>query len=172
VRPGRRVNYLIKSPAVPGSDVLPLHLCMARGGVFAASWTARLAVVLAAAAVAAGLVGVTSFANTGGAAGEPAAAGFRLADGSIGCRVADGELACRSAGADAAAVLGADGASRVDDVAVAWDDSTPVLLAAESWWEGPFRCRDTGTRDTGAAVTCTAGDGAITVSTTGFGGVR
>ncbi|HSL65669.1 MAG TPA: hypothetical protein VK874_13520 [Gaiellaceae bacterium] len=152
--------------------VPPLHLCMSRGGVFAAPWTARLAVVSAASAVAAGLAGVTSFANTGGAAGEPAAAGFRLADGSVACRVAAGELACRSADADAAAVLESDGASRVDDVAVEWDDSTPVLLAAESWWAGPFGCRDTGTRDTGAAVTCTAGDGAITVSATALGGVR
>ena len=50
--------------------VPPLHLCMSRGGVFAAPWTARLAVVSAAPAVAAGLAGVTSFANTGGAAGE------------------------------------------------------------------------------------------------------
>lgn len=140
---------------------------MVRGGVFAAPWTARLAVVLAAGAVAAGLAGVTGFAYTGGAAGEPAAAAFRLADGSVACRVADGELACRSAGADAAAVLEADGASRIEAVAVPVDASTPVLLAAESWWDGPFRCRETD-----AAVTCTAGDGAITVSATGFGGVR
>jgi hypothetical protein len=102
------------------------------------------------------------------AGGAPAPAAFRLADGSAGCRLLDpGTLACRAAGSDAAAVLAADGSSRPEDVDVGWDDGTPVLLAAESWWHGAFSCRVRA-----AVVTCAAADGAITVERGALGGVR
>src|SRR5215207_6529102 len=93
---------------------------------------------LAAVAVLAGLGAVTGTAGTGERGGAPAApAAFRLADGSAACTyLASGDLACRGARTDAAAVLEADGDSRLDDVDVGWDDETPVLLPAESWWHG------------------------------------
>ena len=116
--------------------------------------TAAAAALAAAAGVAAG--------------GSPALGAFRLEDGSVGCRLLDAEtLACRAAGRDAAAVLAANGASRAADAAVDWSDDTPVLLPAESWWQGAFSCRVAL-----GLVTCAAGDGAITVAPSGVGGVR
>ena len=128
----------------------------------------RWSATLAAVAAATGLAAVSGFAGTSGATGEPAPAAFRLEDGSAACRLVDAStLACRSSATDAAAVLAADGESHPADVEVAVDETTPVLLPAESWWNGAFSCR---VRD--AAVTCAAGDGAITVSADAAGGVR
>ena len=126
-------------------------------------WSAALCGV----AVATGLAAVSGVAGTR-AGGEPAPAVFRLDDGSAGCRLLDaGTLACRAAESDAAAVLAADGSSHPDDVDVGWDDDTPVLLPAESWWHGAFSCRVRA-----AVVTCAAADGAITVERGALGGVR
>ena len=128
----------------------------------------RWSATLAAVAVATGLAAVSGVAGTSDAGGDPAPAAFRLEDGSAGCRLVDAHtLACRAAGNDAAAVLAADGSSRAGDVGVPWDDGTPVLLEAESWWHGSFSCRVRA-----AAVTCAAGDGAITVARGALGGVR
>jgi hypothetical protein len=127
----------------------------------------RWMTALAAVATATGLAAVSGVAGTR-AGGEPAPAAFRLDDGSAGCRLLDaGTLACRAAGSDAAAVLAADGSSHPDDVDVGWDDDTPVLLPAESWWHGAFSCRVRA-----AVVTCAAADGAITVERGALGGVR
>jgi hypothetical protein len=126
-------------------------------------WSAALCGV----AVATGLAAVSGVAGTS-RSGEPAPAAFRLGDGSAGCRLVDGDtLACRASGRDAAAVLAADGSSKPGDVDVAWDDSTPVLLPAESWWQGVFSCRVRA-----AVVTCAAAGGAITVEHGALGGVR
>jgi hypothetical protein len=126
-------------------------------------WSAALCGV----AVATGLAAVSGVAGTS-AGGEPAPAAFRLEDGSAGCRLLDGDtLACRAAGSDAAALLAADGSSHPGEVDVAWDDDTPVLLPAESWWHGAFSCRVRA-----AVVTCAAADGAITVEHGALGGVR
>ena len=120
--------------------------------------------MVAATALAAVLAAVSGVA----AGGSPALGAFRLEDGSIGCRLVDAEtLACRAAGRDVAAVLAADGSSRAADVAVDRGEDTPVLLPAESWWQGAFSCRSAG-----VVVTCSAGDGAITISSGGVGGVR
>jgi len=120
--------------------------------------------VIAALAVATTLAAVSGVA----AGGSPALGAFRLEDGSAGCRLLDAKtLACRTAGRAAAAVLVADGSSRAADVAVDWDEDTPVLLPAESWWQGAFSCRARA-----GAVTCAAGDGAITVAGHALGGVR
>ena len=123
---------------------------------------------LAAVATATGLAAVSGIAGTRAGDGAPAPAAFRLEDGSAGCRLLDaGRLACRAAGSDRAAVLAADGSSRPGDVDVSWDDGTPVLLPAESWWHGTFSCRVRA-----AVVTCAAADGAITVERGALGGVR
>jgi hypothetical protein len=127
-------------------------------------WSATLVAV----AVATGLAAVSGVAGTSRSGGEPAPAAFRLEDGSAGCRLLDADtLVCRAAGSDAAAVLAADGSSHPGNVDVDWDDGTPVLLAAESWWHGPFSCRVRG-----SVVTCAAGDGAVTVESGALGGVR
>lgn len=98
---------------------------------------------------------------------EPVPSGFRLADGSAGCAYRDGVVACRSAGNETAAVLERDGDSRAEEVAVDWDETTPVLLPAESWWHAGFSCRVRGAR-----IACTAGDGAIWAGGGRVGGVR
>lgn len=127
----------------------------------------RWLAALCAVAVATGLAAVSGVAGTS-VGGEPAPAAFRLEDGSAGCRLLDADtVACRAAGNDAAAVLAADGSSHPGDVDVDWDDGTPVLLAAESWWDGPFSCRVRA-----VVVTCAAADGAITVERGALGGVR
>ena len=103
-------------------------------------------------------------AGTGDPGGVPAAAGFRLADGSAGCAYADGSIAC-SAGGESV-VLEADGSSHGGDAReVGWDASTPVLLPGESWWNGEFSCRAV---DTG--LTCSAGDGELHLGPAGAAG--
>ena len=68
---------------------------------------------------------------------------------------------------DAAAVLEPDGSSHEGDVSdVGWDESTPVLLPGESWWNGDVSCL-AGEDE----VTCSAADGVLHVSATGAGGV-
>jgi hypothetical protein len=127
----------------------------------------RWATALAAALAVTGLVAVSGVAATGGVDGVPAPAAFRLEDGTVGCVLLDASrLACRAADG-AAAALTDDGASSPTDADVSWDDSTPVLLPAESWWNGAFSCRVAG-----AGVACSAGDGAIEVGLGSAGGVR
>lgn len=128
----------------------------------------RLLAVVAVFAASTGLVAVSGFAGTDGAGGDPARASFRLEDGSAGCTlVAADRLVCRATGAETGAALDASGSSSPTAAAVDWDESTPVLLPAESWWDGPFRCR---VRD--GAISCSAGEGAISVTADGAGGVR
>ena len=128
----------------------------------------RWSATLAAGGVATGLAAVSGVAGTGTAGGDPAPGAFRLADGSVGCRLLDAEtLACRATGQRAAAVLDADGASREVEVDVDPDAGAPVLLPAESWWQGAFSCRVRAD-----VVTCAAGGGAITVAPGALGGVR
>jgi len=125
--------------------------------------------VAIAAALVFGLVAVAGVAGTSDPGGEPAAAAFRLSDGSAGCNFrSSGEIACRAEGEAAAAVLAPDGSSRasVDEV-VSWDDATPVLLASESWWNGTVRCSVVA--DT---IHCSAGDGGIAAGAGGVGGIR
>jgi hypothetical protein len=98
-------------------------------------------------------------------AGSPAAASFRLADGSVGCAFDGERIACRARGVESAIVLSADGSSEADDVAVDWDGRTPVLGAAESWWHGGFSCRVD--ED---AVVCDREAGSITVAPAFAGG--
>ena len=119
----------------------------------------RLFVVTACAAALVGTLAVAGTAGPGNA-GVPAAASFRLADGSAGCAFDDGVLACRSETMDAAAVLKANGSRSVQDVPVAWDRSTPVLRSSESWWHGEFTCRIDGD------LLCSTFDGA-TISVAG-----
>lgn len=88
-----------------------------------------------------GLIAMTGLAGTGAPGGDPAPAAFRLADGSAGCNFLESEeIACRAVGSPSALVLGRDGDVRSEDVAVSWNDETPVLQAAESWWHGDFSC--------------------------------
>jgi hypothetical protein len=103
-------------------------------------WRATATTVTAMATF--GLLAVTGVAGTGASAGDPAPATFRLADGSAGCSFLDsGEIACRAAESPSAVVLASDGNVRADDeVAVSWNEQTPVLQAAESWWHGDFSC--------------------------------
>jgi len=115
------------------------------------------------------LAAVAGIAGTGDGGGTPAAASFRLEDGSAGCVFrSSGEIACRAAGAAAAVVLAPDGSSYVDaDAVVGWDASTPVLLASESWWNGAVSCRVSARR-----IHCAAGDGSIAAGGGAVGGVR
>jgi hypothetical protein len=115
---------------------------------------------------AGGVLAVSGIAGTGHPGGTPAAAAFRLADGSAACNYAAGALTCRADGAPGALVLESDGSSHGGDATlVGWDDSTPVLLAGESWWNGEVSCR------AGAGeIACTAGNGVLHVSTGGAGG--
>lgn len=117
----------------------------------------KLAAALAAVSLF-GLAAVAAIAATVDPGGTPAAAAFRLEDGSAGCNYrASGEIACRAADAPAAIVLEPSGESRIDpDAVVAWDERTPVLLAAESWWNGAVSCRVAAAR-----IVCAAGDGSV-----------
>jgi hypothetical protein len=114
---------------------------MARTGSDRARYPWRAAATAVTATAAFGLLAVTGLAGTGASAGDPAPAAFRLADGSAGCNFLDsGEIACRATGSPSALVLSADGSVRDSDAAVSWDETTPVLQAAESWWHGDFSC--------------------------------
>jgi hypothetical protein len=118
----------------------------------------RFTIALATVAVFA-LPAVAGVAGTGDP-GSPAAAAFRLADGSAGCNFRDtGEIACRAAGDGEAAVLSPAGdPSTAPATSVGWDRETPVLLAAESWWHGEFRCRVAASQ-----IVCAAGESSIAV---------
>jgi len=123
-----------------------------------------LAIAVAVTGVAAVLTG---FAGAGGRAAEPAPASFRLEDGSAACALLEsGALACRARGGEAAVVLEPDGSSHPADVDVGWDESTPVLLAAESWWDGDVRCRMAA-----GALACSRAGGSIFVDAGGVGGI-
>jgi hypothetical protein len=124
--------------------------------------------VLAALLAAAGTVFVlTGFAGAGGPSDAPTPASFRLEDGSAACALlASGEVVCRARGGDSAVVLEPDGSSHPSDAELSWNASTPVLLAAESWWAGDVRCRLVA-----GALSCARGGGAIFVDTGGVGGV-
>lgn len=114
-----------------------------------------------------GLLAVTGLAGTGSAGGDPAPAAFRLADGSAGCNFLDsGEIACRAAESADAIVLARDGDVRLEDVAVSWNDETPVLQAAESWWHGGYSCDVV----EGRLACATASGGAIEVGPDGEAG--
>jgi hypothetical protein len=128
----------------------------------------HVAVALCAAGLS-GLVAVAGVASTTDPGGQPAAAAFRLADGSAGCNFrSSGEIACRAEGEAAAAVLEPDGGSRAStDEIVSWDDATPVLLASESWWNGDVSCSVAA-----GTIHCSAGDGAIAAGAGGVGGIR
>lgn len=124
--------------------------------------------VLAVAVAAAGTVFVlTGFAGAGSPSGAPTPASFRLEDGSAACAmIGSDEVVCRARGGDAAVVLEQDGSSHPSDAELSWDASTPVLLAAESWWAGDVRCRLVA-----GALSCARAGGAIFVVTGGVGGV-
>lgn len=114
---------------------------MARTGSNRAHFPWRAAATAVTAMAAFGLLAVTGLAGTGASAGDPAPAAFRLADGSAGCNFLDsGEIACRATGSPSTLVLSPDGSVRDDDVTVSWNDATPVLQSAESWWHGDFSC--------------------------------
>jgi hypothetical protein len=123
----------------------------------------RLVTAVAALAIF-GLLAMTGVAGTGAAGGDPAPAAFRLGDGSAGCNfLASGELACRAAGSPTALVLEGDSGVRSADIAVHWNDSTPVLGAAESWWHAGVNCRV----NAGRLACSTAEGGAIEVGSDG-----
>ena len=123
----------------------------------------RLAVAAGLALAAGGLLAVAGIAGTGRADGNPAAAAFRLADGSAACNYADDTLSCRADGEPSAAVLEPDGSSHAGDAStVGWDDSTPVLLPGESWWHGDLSCRVAA-----SGITCSSGAGALHVRIAG-----
>ena len=125
----------------------------------------RLVVVLAAVG-GCGLLAVTGIAATGAPGGDPAPAGFQLADGSAGCALLEPALlACRTAGIDAAVVLDRDGSSRVERLAVEWDRETPVLRPTQSWWHAGFVCRVQHGR-----VHCAAGNGSIAAGRSALAG--
>jgi hypothetical protein len=141
-----------------------LNLGMRRTGV-SGHW-GRSALAGLAAVAAGGVLAVSGVAGTGAPGGKPADAEFRLADGSAACNYADGAIVCRADGVDAATVLEADGSTHdADASAVAWDDSTPVLLPGESWWNGDVSCV-AGERE----VTCTAADGELSLGSDAAGG--
>jgi hypothetical protein len=113
-----------------------------------------------------GVLAVSSLAGTSHSGGAPAAAAFRLADSSVACNYADGTVACRADGLTAVVVLEADGSSHEDEGrAVAWDDSTPVLLPGESWWHGDVSCRADARE-----ITCASGSGELHVGAEGAAG--
>lgn len=125
----------------------------------------RIAGVTAIAIALVGVLAVSGLAGTGHS-GVPAAAAFRLGDGSTACNYADGSIACRATGAEAATVLDPDGGSRAGDQFVAWDDTTPVLLPGESWWNGAVSCRALSESE----VVCSAAGGVIRVGPEGSAG--
>jgi hypothetical protein len=127
----------------------------------------RFAVAALLAGAAVGVLAVAGVAGTSTPGGKPAGAAFRLADGSVACDYDGGRIACSSVGRDAAVVLEPDGSSHDGAVSeVGWDESTPVLLPGESWWNGDVSCVAAE-----GEVTCSAADGVIHVSATGAGGV-
>lgn len=112
-----------------------------------------------------GVLAVAGLAAGTGPSGEPAPAGFRLFDSSAGCAYgSDGTIACRAAGAPSAIVLEPDGDSRFDDREVGWDETTPVLLPGESWWNGDVSCRAGEVE-----IECAAGTGTIRIGSEGAG---
>jgi hypothetical protein len=119
----------------------------------------RFALAAGLALAAGGTLAVAGLAGTAGGDGDPAAAAFRVADGSAACNYADGKLSCRADGMPAAVVLEPDGRAHAGDPStVGWDDSTPVLLRSESWWHGGFSCRLSA-----AAIACRSAAGAVLV---------
>ena len=127
----------------------------------------RLTALAIAVAVASVVAVLTGFAGAEAAGGEPAPASFRVEDGSAACGFLEsGALACRARGGEAAVVLEPDGSSHPADLDVRWDASTPVLLAAQSWWSGDVRCRPAA-----GALSCSRAGGAIFVDAGGIGGV-
>jgi hypothetical protein len=141
-----------------------LNLGMRRTGI-GGHW--RRSVLAAFAALGAGgALAVSGVAGTAAPGGMPADAEFRLADSSAACNYVRGAVLCRADGVDGAAVLEPDGSTHAADAsAVAWDESTPVLHAGESWWNGEVSCV-AGER----AVTCRAADGELTLGAGGAGG--
>jgi hypothetical protein len=140
---------------------------MARTGHEGSRFRARRAAASAALVLAlGGVLAVSGLAATSHSGGAPAAAAFRLADSSVACNYADGTVACRADRVDAVVVLEADGSSHEDeDRAVAWDDSTPVLLPGESWWHGDVSCRADARE-----ITCSSGPGELHVGAEGAAG--
>jgi hypothetical protein len=119
----------------------------------------RFAIVAALSLATGGTLAVAGVAGTGTPDGTPAAAAFRLADGSAACNYAAGGVTCRADGVDAAVALEADGSSHAADASsVAWDHATPVLLPGESWWNGDVACLAGET-----SVTCTVADGSLRI---------
>ncbi|HJV29977.1 MAG TPA: hypothetical protein VJ645_05610, partial [Gaiellaceae bacterium] len=114
------------------------------------------------AAVTLGILAVSGAARTPGGDGTPAAAAFRLSDGSAGCAFDGTRLACATASLPTGVVLEADGSSRPATHAVLWDETTPVLRRTQSWWHGGFSCR------VSDGIVCTRASGSISV---GAGGV-
>jgi hypothetical protein len=137
---------------------------MARTGKIGSArrWTVAAALALGTG----GVLAVSGVAGTGEPGGTPAAAAFRLADGSAACNYADGTLVCRADGMEGAVVLEPDGSQHGAEAStVAWDQSTPVLLPSESWWNGDVACR-AGERE----LSCTAADGELHLAAAGAGG--
>lgn len=128
----------------------------------------RQLIVLTVGAALFGLAAVAGIAATSDGGGAPAAASFRLEDGSAGCTYREtAEIACRAAGTATAAVLSAEGKAGLGPgSAVDWDDSTPVLLASESWWNGAVSCRVSD-----GDIVCSAGEGLISAGAGSVGGV-
>ena len=125
----------------------------------------RVAVAAAIALAIGGVLAVAGVAGTGTPDGTPAAAAFRLADGSAACNYVDGAVTCRADGVDTAVALEADGSSHAADASsVAWDASTPVLLAGESWWNGDVSCLAGE-----AEVTCAVTSGSLRIGARGAG---
>jgi hypothetical protein len=75
----------------------------------------RVAVAAAIALAIGGVLAVAGVAGTGTPDGTPAAAAFRLADGSAACNYVDGAVTCRADGVDTAVALEADGSSHAAD---------------------------------------------------------
>jgi hypothetical protein len=140
---------------------------MGRTGTKGRFLHARRAVGVAVIAIAlVGVLAVSGLAGTSHSSGAPPAAEFRLADGSTACNYADGSISCRATGAEAGIVLERDGDSHADDRFVGWDDTTPVLLPGESWWNGDVSCRALGESE----VVCSAAGGVIGVAPDGSAG--
>jgi len=116
------------------------------------------------AAVVLGTVAVSGAARTPGAGGgTPAPAAFRLSDGSAGCAFDGVRLACATS-KGRGVVLEPDGNSHPAPRAVTWNNTTPVLRRAESWWHGGFSCHIEGD------LVCERENGSISVGAGGIGG--
>ena len=116
------------------------------------------------AAVVLGTLAVSVGARTPGVGGgTPAPAAFRLSDGSAGCAFDGARLACATA-TGRGVVLEPDGSSHPAPPAVTWNDTTPVLQRAESWWHGGFSCHVEGD------LVCERESGSISVGAEGIGG--